>query len=263
MAKATNQSFTYAHLMRWEPVGIEGGEGPAWIKTLSKDPVTNARTVLVRFGQGYRQKKAATEAYADIYVLEGEMTCGETLYSKDTYHYRPENADCGPIFSRTGITRLMIISGRGERCATEEVFVQDVKELPWEKDFLDPKLSISRMKLLRKDKRTDVSVMIQSTFMVGSRALVGRGHVHNHPEEAYVLEGENEDYLEDIDGHIRWIPGAYVCRQPDTGLHGDKLTTVVPLTLFIKRVYVEDYTVFHHRPDLNVERDIPRVTFVE
>ena len=43
MDKRTNQTFLYTHLMRWEPLEIDGGLGPAWIKTLAKDEETEAQ----------------------------------------------------------------------------------------------------------------------------------------------------------------------------------------------------------------------------
>src|SRR5437870_1826801 len=107
MTRKTNHTFLYTHLMRWEPLILKGGEGNAWIKTLAKDEKTGARTMLIKFDPGYVQKKTVAEWPADIYVLEGEMQCGNRKYEQGTFHYRPAGAAFGPIDSPGGITRLI------------------------------------------------------------------------------------------------------------------------------------------------------------
>src|SRR5258708_3340972 len=97
LTRRTNHTFLYTHLMRWEPLIEPGGQGNAWIKTLSKDTETGARTLLIKFDPGYKQMESATEWPADIYVLEGAMRCGEHTYQPSTFHYRPAGTRFGPI----------------------------------------------------------------------------------------------------------------------------------------------------------------------
>ena len=263
MVKRTNQTFVYTHLMRWEPLEIDGGEGPAWIKTLAKDEETGARTVLLRFGQGYRQKETVSKASADIYVLEGEMQSGDRNYGQDTYHYRPPGTKIGPISCVSGITRLMFTGGPGDKCSPEELFIPDVKEVPWAEDYVDSALSKSDMKVLRQDKESNVTLLIHGHWQVGGRALPGQGHIHDQWEESYIIIGENEDYLGDIDGHIYWVPGTYLCRQPNTSMHGDTLKHSIPFYTITRRFYYEDMVKFlQTNPHLTVS-DIPPITFTE
>ena len=263
MVKMTNHTFVYAHLMRWEPLQLEGGEGPCWIKTLAKDEETGAKTVLLRFGPGYRQKETVSTVYADMYVLEGEMQSGERFYGKDAYHYRPPGSRIGPISCVEGITRLMFTGGPKDKFSTQELFVPDIKELPWQKDYVNLDHSTSMIKVLRQDKESDVSVLIHGHWQVGGRVLPGQGHIHDHVEEAYVIMGENEDFLEDIDGHIYWVPGTYLCRQPGTSMHGDTLKHSVPFHTFIRRCFVDQMVEFHQPNPLNIVSDVPPISFSE
>ena len=263
MVKRTNHTYVYSHLMRWEPLEIDGGEGPAWIKTLAKDEETGARTVLLKFGQGYRQKETVSKVYADIYVLEGEMRSGDRIYGQDTYHYRPPGTKIGPISCVSGITRLMFTGGPGDKFSPQELFIPDVKELPWADDYGDIRLSKSNIKVLRKDKESDVSLMIHGHWEVGGRGLVGQGHIHDHVEEVYVIMGENEDYLGDIDGHIYWVAGTYLCREPNTSMHGNTLRHTVPMMTCVRRPFVEDLVTFHQPTPHNIVADIPSITFAE
>ena len=263
MVKMTNKTFVYSHLMRWEPLELEGGEGPCWIKTLAKDEDTGAKTVLLRFGPGYRQKEAVSKVSADIYTLEGEMKSGDRTYGPDTYHYRPPGTKIGPVTSISGITRILFTGGPSDKYSPEELFVPDVKELPWTTDYVDLTYTTSMIKVLRKDKESDVSLLIHGHWQVGGRTHTGEGHIHNHVEEAYILMGENEDYLEDIDGHIYWVPGAYLCRQPMTSQHGDTLKHVIPFHTLVRRCYVEDMVKFHQPNPHNIESPIPPLSFKE
>ena len=44
--------------------------------------------------------------------------------------------------------------------------------------------------------------------------------VHPEFEEAYCIEGEISQWEDEVEGHVRFLPGSYVSRQPGSR-HGD------------------------------------------
>ncbi len=262
MAKQTNQTFLYSHLMRWEPLYQEGGEGRAWIKTLSRDTETGARSVLVKYDPGYKRAKTVSEWPVDIFVLDGGMTAGKRSYAKDTYHFRPAGTEVGPVESPYGVTRLILTADVKDKSSKDEIFVDDVKQMPWGLSYIDPTRERNGVKELRQDPNEGVAVLIHATFVAGERILPGQGHIHDHTEEAFVLEGEFEDYLDDVEGHLYWMPGLYICRVPYASAHGDVIWHKTPIVNLVRRNWTGDMTKFHES-DRNVLVDVPRLTFGE
>ncbi len=257
MTRKTNQTFLYSHLMRWEPLAIKGSQGNAWIKTLAKDASSGARTMLVRFDPGFSQKKAVAQWPADIYLLEGGMTSGNRVYEQGTYHYRPGGTAFGPIETATGITRLIFTADSKTKSSNKEIFIQNTNKMPWSPSYSDPDVRKKGVKVLREDKAEPVSILIHGHFVPG-RDLPGEKHFHDHHEEAYTLAGETEDYLADVDGHMFWVPGTYICRNIGASAHGDAMKTTVPNMQIIRRNWVGD-TVNFHRSKSNIRSKIPVV----
>ena len=265
MPRKTNSTFLYTHLMRWEPLPVKGAQGTAWIKTLSKDWETGARTLLIKYDPGFRQEKSISTWPADIYVIDGEMQFGDRTYEKGTYHYRPADAKIGPIESRKGITRLIFTSDTKTMASKKEVFVPDVNQLPWTLSYVtavDPSPAGKgwALRMLREDKEAGASILMHTNF-TPVWGLMGEAHQHDHQEEAFVLDGEFEDYCGDIDGHIAWIPGAYICRVPNASLHGDTVHAG-PGTLFVRRTWTGDMVKFW-QSKRNTKQKLPPMTFVE
>ncbi len=253
-------------MMRWEPLPVPNSEGRAWMKTLAKDIETGARTALIKFDPGFRQDAAVSNWPMDVFVLEGGMQCGDRRYEKDTYHYRPSGVGYGPTHTKAGITRIVFTSNQRERSSAEEVFVQDVKQLPWGKSSADPD-DPRGLKDLRQDPVAGVSFLLHAGWAVGHRNIPGQMHSHGHEEEAYVLEGEWEDYLGDVDGHIYWTPGMYICRAPGESWHGDTIVLKPPKATLVRRGWVGNGqsadkfydTIAEHSPNL----PIPPLDFAE
>lgn len=80
MARKTNTAALYTHLINWEPLAVSGSAGFAWIKTLSKDPETGARTALIKYDPGFTAPETVSTWPADIYTLDGEMSAGGRHY---------------------------------------------------------------------------------------------------------------------------------------------------------------------------------------
>ena len=193
---------------------------------------------LIKFDPGFKQGQTRTNWPADTYVLEGAMQCGERRYEKDTYHYRPTGHAYGPIASPTGITRLVFSADSKTASSKEEVFIQDVKQMPFGPSYDDKTGKKKGIKELRTDPAARISVLIHSTFVPGERTLIGEGHVHDHIEEVFALAGEFEDYVGDVDSHLYWKEGVYVCRTPHHSFHGNSTFHRTPSAVIIRRGWV-------------------------
>jgi hypothetical protein len=233
LPRKTNRVVLYTTLINWMPMDVKDSQGYARCKTLAKDEETGARTMLIKYEPGFKAEARVSTWPADIYVLEGEMQCGDRSYSQDTYHYRPAGTPIGPVDCPKGCTRLIFTADSKEpgKSSTEEIFIQnvgsDVAPDP-PSPLVDPKHPTLRdrwRKILRVDPAAELSVRVQRVLNPGGNGWGPQGRMQFHPwvEECFLIAGVNQDYSADIDGHWRWIPGVYVCRQPYEGLHGDSL----------------------------------------
>lgn len=243
MARRTNRTTLYSEQMRWEPLPVKGSDGYAWIKTLSKDAETGARTALIRYEPGFIAPAAVATWPVDMYVLEGEMQAGDRRYEKHTYHYRPAGTPIRPIRSQTGITRLVFTADSKDpgRSSPDEVFIQSVeRDVPWDaggggqtraisperktsQDALMEEKRLRRNKSLRTDRLQGIRIWIYACKRSGLRNMIGEMHAHPYHEELFMVEGGNMEYMEELDGHVRWGPGFYLCRPPGECPHGDTL----------------------------------------
>ena len=119
----------------------------------------------------------------------------------------------------------MFLGGQRDKCSKDEVFIPDANELKWEHDeklsFKEgTEISYKALKILRVDKEAGVAVRIHHEVKMGERkhSTAARPFL----EEAYVLSGKGYDYNGDIDGHLYWMPGMYLCRQPGNR-HGNNM----------------------------------------
>ena len=262
MTRKTNRSFLYTHLMRWEPYQVEGARGLAWIKTLARDEDTGALSALIRFDPGFKQPKATSTWPLDMLVLEGEMTCGDRHFQKSTFHYRPAGAEYGPIETREGCTRLVFTADSKDKSSEEETFIQSWDEMPWQNSYSDPSLLKAGVRILREDSVSGYSLLLHGMF-TALPALQNEAFVHDHLEEVFLIDGEMEDYLGDIDGHIMWVPGTYVCRDPFDSLHGDTVRHRLPLVNVIRRGWVGDDLLKRRQSEATQWSNVPAPGFVE
>ena len=254
MPKRTNRSYVYTPLMRWEPLPVEGSTGHAWVKGLSKDDETGARTAMIKYDPGFRAPKTKSEWPIDMFVLEGGMTSGNRTYQKGTFHYRPAGAEIGPIETTTGITRIIFTAEERGKSSPDEVFIQDTELQEWTKSYSDPTGTKRKLKDLRQDTIAGITMLIHSSFLPGLRAIENEMHVHDHIEEYYVLMGEFHDYLEDVDAHVRSVEGMYFYRAPFESYHGDTTSVITPSRVLVRRGWVGKADTFYdniteHTPD--------------
>ncbi len=247
MPRFSNRSVTYSHLLRWEPLPVQNSEGRAWIKTLGKDEETGARTCLVRFDPGFKQQAATAVWPSDVYVLEGSLSDGEHTYQPGSFHYRPSGVRYGPVTSKTGCIRLIMTADSKTKSSKDGVFIEDTRSMPYKKSYIDPTGLIAGVKDLRQDPVSGYSILIHTQFQHAERTQAGQMHIHDHHEEAFVLEGEWEDYLYDVESHIYWLPGAFVCRPAGYSKHGDSLALKVPKTTIVRRQWVGQTDKFYDK----------------
>ena len=258
MSRRTLGVVLYTDRINWMPLPVKGSQGLAWIKTLSKDRETGARTALIRYEPGFRAEAAVSQWPADTYTLEGGMRSGDLTYNKDTFHYRPAGSEIGPIETTTGITRIIFTADSIDRArsSSHEVFIQNVlTDIPvgegtagengtgageafgavesmFNTGHLAPDAAVATRtsasarkwrKVLRLDPKQEIAVRVQRVAKAGIRDCVDEVHVHPWIEEAFMVVGENQDYCDDIEGHWHWTAGTYVCRPPHECIHGDAL----------------------------------------
>lgn len=253
MARKTNTAALYTHLINWEPLDVQGGDGFAWIKTLSKDEETGARTALIKYDPGFTAPATVSTWPIDIYTLEGAMDAGDRHYDAHTYHYRPAGTDVGPISTSAGVTRLVFTADTSDPAGSsrDEIFVGNVlTDLPPDPpgNGEDPKVTMRWRKILRRDPIAGYSFRVQRAAKAGVQDHSDSLHIHPWTEEAYMVDGANQDYSADIDGHIQWVPGLYVCRPPNGNPHGNSLKLDDKYYLVVRGGWSDD-------PEVNAEWD--------
>src|SRR6266851_9843635 len=151
MGKRTQ--IVYTHLLRWEPLRVANSQGQAWIKTLNLDRDTGARSALIKYSRGFRAEETTGRFAADVYVVDGEMRCGDLTYRAGAYHYRPAGSQIGSVETDTGSTRVVFSGpedrGQGSR---EPVFIPDIGAMPFVPSYNNPdNLEKGGVKVLRED----------------------------------------------------------------------------------------------------------------
>jgi hypothetical protein len=217
------------------------------------------------------------------------MQSSHRRFYKNTFHYRPAGAEYGPIYSASGITRLVFTADSRTGASPNEVFIQDIEEMPFEKSYSDPNDPRSGQKVLHEDPVAGYTLLFGAVFLdgqqgddnsdnvsiqavsesgiyvaqattPGKRVLQGFLHTHPHTEEAFVLEGEFDDYTAGIEGHIIQKTGFYLCRAPYSNPHGDATLRKFPIKQIIRRGWVGDWTKYHDTYD---SISVPLIDFIE
>ena len=255
MARRTNRTIMYSEHLRWMPLGVKGSQGNAWIKTLSKDDETGARTALIKYEPGFQAEAGTAVWPIDMYVLDGEMTAGDRRYEKDTFHYRPAGTAIGPIHTRTGITRIVFSADTKDpaRSSPDEVFVHNVRaDLPWDPPshevggghiqhrMDEPEARDRQYKTLRRDPLANIRIWILSARRAGGRNAIDEMHAHPAIEETFQIEGEDSEYMDEVEGRTTWVPGTYVCRPADECLHGDSMKLTDNHYLLVRCFWTDD-----------------------
>jgi quercetin dioxygenase-like cupin family protein len=96
----------YAGEMLWEPLRDFPGKGEMTV--LRDEGKSGAKTIIVRLPSGGQIVPHSHVGVVQHYVLEGECeTQGKTL-GQGAYRFLPKHADVSTIFTKDGVTILMV-----------------------------------------------------------------------------------------------------------------------------------------------------------
>jgi quercetin dioxygenase-like cupin family protein len=103
---AMNEVVRYPGEMLWETLREFPGKGE--VTVLREDGKGGAKTIIVRLPAGGQIIPHSHVAAVQHYVLEGECeTQGKTL-GRGAYRFLPKHADVSTIFTKDGVTILMV-----------------------------------------------------------------------------------------------------------------------------------------------------------
>lgn len=212
--------FIQQQQLDWTPLPPEGLRR-ASVKTLSRDPTSDATTNLLRYDPGLEQDTPFTQsADEEFFVVDGDLAINGVRYRRGDYGFLPE----GFLFSRfgsdSGATVLTCWEGAvqarpsdspGAGYRIDRLMGQiRTADLPWE-DANDPTLAGANVgiKVLRLDPQTQERTWLLRIVIEDGQPFEING-VERHPcvEECFLIEGD----MTMTQGTMR--DGAYFWRPP-------------------------------------------------
>jgi hypothetical protein len=219
--------FIQAQALDWQPAPSGLGWPGATMKQLSRDDATGGCSIVLRLPAGLdHQATEHWDAWAELYVLEGQLTIDGQGFDADSYACFPPGATRQHVSSAGGCVLIaffsaepVAIAGAGTvdpADAARAVPYIDASTMAWDLTLNDPNLK--HLGIGRKNLRTD-PVTGERTFLSiilpHANPPENKGPQERHPivEEAYVLFGTTTG----PQGTMH--PGAYFWRPPMIG-HG-------------------------------------------
>jgi hypothetical protein len=206
------------------PLPIEGLPEGVSVKILSLDVESGACSLLVEMAaNSSRKEKGFHSGALEIFVLEGELSFGETVLTSRCYTYIPARTAYGAIETTNGCTALFFFDKSPDFTSSDEstlkaeignyVVYKNYYEEVWEVSKLRDKFAPPPLflKVLNENKET------------GARTWI-TGVISGHPryawevqaawEEGFLLEGEYtiEECLPEGRQTIIYQPGGYFFR---------------------------------------------------
>jgi hypothetical protein len=204
------------------PFVAEGARGAAWVKVLSRDPATEAESLLYKLDRGWSADRIRNTVYENLLVIDGEIAVDGQTLRKYAFSYRPEGHELGPVSTETGATVVAFAGAPGELASKEPIACLDVESMPWaSRDITVVKEGVQRAQNVTKPTyyvkmlRGDEENLDTFTLMRGVRGFVSDGvSSHEAPEEGYVLEGHFMFYDGVTEGRGIGRRGTYIHRGP-------------------------------------------------
>jgi hypothetical protein len=253
MAKLIPEAHVQSDHLEWrpwaddrsQPFEAEGAQGQAWVKVLSRDPKTEAETLLYRLDQGWSAERVRNTVYENLLILDGEIEVNGTTLRKYAFSYRPEGHEVGPISTVTGAVVMAIAGAPGEPASRIPVDGLDTESMPWvEEDLSEAALvdssvvrsrSVTEPRYYLKILRGDEENLDTYYLMRGVRGFESDGvSSHDAPEETFILEGCNLSYDSVTGGRQINTRGTY-CHRGARSPHG--FITIVEDILAFKHDY--------------------------
>lgn len=260
MSQRPHIEFIQAQLLPWQHVGQEGARPGVEYKFLSRDPMTGACSVLLRFPVGWsRQGEEHLDAAEEFYVLDGELIVDDAFhYTADCYAYWPRGWCHTRLSAPQGAVALAFYDaqpharpGQPAFAVREDLVIQciDAARMPWDTRLND--LNLKHLGIARKNLRTDPDTgerTFLSLIMPHSAPDGNTGPQEMHPcvEEAYLLSGAT------VGPQGVMYPGGYFWRPPGIphGPFGARWGSV-SLIRFVGGRHVNMWTDEHASFDLN------------
>ncbi|MEM7280706.1 MAG: DUF4437 domain-containing protein [Pseudomonadota bacterium] len=216
----------------WHTAELPHGIGGARQKNLSYDEENGAASLMVEFESDWHRCAGTHEAQTEWFVLEGQISIGETTLRKGGYWCAPKGVNTPGVSANAG-TKILLFREYGgwafqpsqsnQDPAGEELVIKDSNEMEWF-DVEDPEngspMDFERggtpvpglfIKLLWRDPKTGFY-----TRLIKAKPGWREHPLAHHPvfEESYCLEGE-------FDYNFGFMtPGQYFFR-PAGVRHGD------------------------------------------
>ena len=194
---------------------VGGGLAPGLtVRTLSQDASDGATSALVRVPAGWHQTEPLVWAVdVEFYLLEGDLTIGETRFGPHWYSYRPAGVVNAPARSEQGALLIVFTSGwltpGGARPREDAILALDTTMVPWGKPMTDKRDSPLLSKTLRLNPVTGERVFLNRLDQPG-----GDPRIEWHPcvEELYQISGVTS--MDSPRDRFVLRPGVYCYRPP-------------------------------------------------
>lgn len=224
--KLLPEATTHADLLEWRPWDddrkapfvAQGAAGTAWVKVLSRDPDTDAESMLYKLDPGWSATSIESTVGENLMVLHGELEIEGERLRKYAYSYRPEGQTTGPVKTTTGVTVIAYAGAPGDPASKEPVPHLDVEGMPWVERYIELAGARYYSKLLRVDEETFEYFHMERSlcgFETGPSWVADEDKV----EEMYLIEGRCYGYDGPTRGRQLYTPGKYVMRHPHS-IHG-------------------------------------------
>lgn len=244
--------FIQAQALPWTPDDSTGSPA-VYVRELSVDADTDARSLLVRYPPGWSlAAELALPRDEELFVLAGSLTVGTVTHTRFGYAFLPAGYPRAGMRSADGAVVLTFLGGLSEAPYDPARLVERVSafEGEWGGNFHPRFPPGAGRKWLRTDPVTG-----DQTWILGTMPLRSGRRPEKHPvvEEMYLLSGE-------LVGHVGVMrAGAYFWRPPEEW-HGPFGSPTGNLMLFrtvggpLSTVYTEHEVDFswtpEHRPIL-------------
>jgi quercetin dioxygenase-like cupin family protein len=101
-----NEIIHYPGAMIWQELREFPGKGE--VTVLREADKGGAKTIIVRLPAGGQIVPHSHVGAVQHYVLQGECETQGKILGQGAYRFMPKHADVSPIFTRNGVTILMI-----------------------------------------------------------------------------------------------------------------------------------------------------------
>jgi hypothetical protein len=168
-------------------------------KVLSLDTDTGACSLTVRFEPGYRQPPGISYSEMELFIMEGSVKYGGTVYGKGNYFFVPAGVSMPPMSSAKGAEGLLFYNyGEPSFIESDEdhpradrdqlVIVDAYQGLQWKPaDFVRPSVAPGCMvKMLRSDPLTHAHSLL---YCMTPNYWQDNISYHDCAEESYHIYG--------------------------------------------------------------------------